>query len=119
MEERRTDIEPLPETSVRVDLKLQSVVQGRALDGCLVVHQRKGSWYTALVVKDHVGAPAHRDAVEVKLERTLGLPDATQIRLVLRRVSRDQTPGGVLELAMRHLVRRGQEEARVEDRVDL
>jgi hypothetical protein len=71
------------------------------------------------VVKDHVGAAADRDAIEVQLERALGFPDPVQVRLVLRRVGRDEPARSILELAVGDLVRRRQEEARVEDVVDL
>ena len=81
------DVEALAAAGVGVHLELEAVVvvaRGRGL----VVEDGQPGRHAALVVEDHVGAAADGDAVEVQLERPLGLPDAVQVVGVVGGVGR-------------------------------
>ena len=82
------NVEALAPAGVGVHLQLQRVLERVARGRGLVVDDRERGRDAALLVEDHVGAAGDRDAVEVELERPLGLPDAVQVLLVLARVAR-------------------------------
>ena len=86
---RAAHIEALAAPCVGVHLELQRIVERVAIGGGLVVDDRQRGRHATLLVEDHVGATRDRDAVEVQLEGSLGLPNAVQVGLVSLGVGRD------------------------------
>ena len=70
-----TDVESLAAAGICVDLQLQRVVGDLAGRRGLVVDDGQCGRPSALVVEDHICTAGDGQAVEVKLERPLGLPD--------------------------------------------
>lgn len=116
--ERRSHVQTLTATGVGIDLELQGVL-GRITGRRLVVEDGERGGDAALVIEDHICPSADGDSIEMELERSLGLPDAVQVRFMGGRVLGDEAARRVLELAVDRLVGRRQEEARVEDPIDL
>ena len=81
MNEGSAHLEAFTSARIGIDLELKRVF-GRIAGGCLVVKNREGSWYPALVVKNHICPAAHRDAIEMEFEGTLRLPNTAQVRLM-------------------------------------
>src|SRR5207302_10921152 len=110
--------EPFSSSRIGVHLQLQLVFRQSAR-GCLVIEDRQRSLDPALPVEDDVSATGDGDAIEVKLEGALGLPDPEEIVRVRGGVLIDEPTSCIFQLSVRRLVGGGQEEVRIKDFVDL